>query len=197
MNTQYNFYKRVKTSGSPSHYTNALSTKSGIMPKIVTNYNIQNLVITDVERLKEETIKLKNELNKRNKEYNGIKIAFLKLDSENKKNMRIIEDILEEATRQKYQANNELETDLKNLIHTNISTNSLNRLKESNIINNLRRQNTELKNQVNQKEEEFINLKSSSKASKYHELDQKMKNSIDELNFITESFNTVKTALNE
>ncbi len=44
-------------------------------------------------------INYKNEINKKNKEIHNMKIAFMKLDEENKKNIKIIEEIIIEAGR--------------------------------------------------------------------------------------------------
>lgn len=41
----------------------------------------------------------KHELNKKNKEIHSLKIAFSKLDEENKKNLHIIEEVLIEANK--------------------------------------------------------------------------------------------------
>jgi len=49
--------------------------------------------------LQEELINYKNEINKKNKELHNIKISFIKLDEENKKNIKIMEEIIIEAGR--------------------------------------------------------------------------------------------------
>jgi len=133
---------RLKTSSSPKRNRNAnfiskneSNNQPLIIPNIVTNYNIQNINAWDVDKLKEELILVKNELNKRNKDYNAIKIAYTKLDTENKKNVKIIEEILEEASKQKiipdYLERNVSEHELKNAA-ANISGNNLFKLKEVN-----------------------------------------------------------------
>ena len=48
----------------------------------------------------------KNEVNKKNKELHNLKIAYIKLDEENKKNIKIIEEIIIETGRN--QKNSEL-----------------------------------------------------------------------------------------
>jgi hypothetical protein len=131
---------RVKTSSSPNRInfqvTKIEPTNQAMMPSIVTNYNIQNINTYDTDKLKEELIKSKSELNKRNKEYNAIKIAFNKVDSENKKSVKIIEDILEEAMKQNpsfsADPNSFLNTnDIKNLVaNSTISPSLFFKLKE-------------------------------------------------------------------
>jgi len=134
---------RVKTSGSPNSMplikeygqtgnvafaNNFGTTRQSQNLHLVSNYNIQNLNIMDNDKLKEELIKYKNELNKKSKECHSIKIAFLKLDTENKKNIKIIEEVLQEASKQKGE---EEEGDWKNLISsTNMNFITINKLKE-------------------------------------------------------------------
>jgi hypothetical protein len=38
---------------------------------------------------------LKNEINKKNKEFHNLKIAYFKLDEENKKNVKIVDEIIQ------------------------------------------------------------------------------------------------------
>lgn len=137
---------RVKTSSSP-HNRVIISNMSKndlnnnlMMPNIVTNYNIQNINTLDNEKLKEELIKVKSDLNKKNREYNMIKIGYNKLDGENKKNMKVIDEIIEEVSKQKQHQNPESnadlnENELKNLIaNTNFSPNFLIKIKEVHIV---------------------------------------------------------------
>jgi hypothetical protein len=131
---------RVKTSSSPNrkifHVIKNELTNNVMMPNIVTNYNIQNINLHDTDRLKDELIKAKSELNKRNKEYNAIKVAFNKVDSENKKSVKIIEEILEEAIRQNPTLSGDPtsllnENDIKNLVgNSTISSSLFFKLKE-------------------------------------------------------------------
>jgi len=125
---------RLKTSSSPNRKNFQVikgeSTNNVIMPNIVTNYNIQNINLHDTDRLKDELIKVKSELNKRNKEYNAIKVAFNKVDLENKKSVKIIEEILEEAIRQNPALSSEPnsfinENDIKTLVGNSTITSSL------------------------------------------------------------------------
>jgi hypothetical protein len=134
---------RVKTSGSPNTMplikeygqggnvavaNNFATTRQSHNLHLVSNYNIQNLNIMDNDKLKEELIKYKNELNKKSKECHSLKIAFLKLDAENKKNIKIIEEVLQEASKQKGE---EEESDWKNLIaSTHMNINTINKLKD-------------------------------------------------------------------
>ena len=51
------------------------------------------------EKLNEEIKNMKLEVNKKNKEIHSMKIQFVKLDDENKKNIRILEEVIIEANR--------------------------------------------------------------------------------------------------
>jgi hypothetical protein len=162
MNTQPHFYKsagrlgevkthslmeqsRVKTSSSPTRMPaikdmNPGKSKfnSSSSPAVTSNYNIQNLKIMDPDKLQEELIKAKSELNRKVKELHSLKILYIKLDNENKRNVRIIEEVLDEATRLRALNNSkdrnlEDESNIKNLIaNTYFSDFTLNKLKEVN-----------------------------------------------------------------
>ena len=161
MNTQNHFYKsagrlgevknqslieqsRVKTSSSPTRMPlikelNPGKTKynnNNLSPGVTSNYNIQNLKIMDSDKLQEELIKAKSELNRKVKELHSLKILYGKLDNENKRNVRIIEEVLDEATRLRALNNSkdrnlEDESNIKNLLaNTYFSDFTLNKLKE-------------------------------------------------------------------
>ena len=109
--------KRVKTSSSPNRMP-LIGFKKNVsnIPNVVTNYNIQNLNLMDKDKLNEELIKCKNELNKKNKECHTLKIAFSKLDLENKRSVKIIEEVLEEASKKYGDENNNYESEIKNIL---------------------------------------------------------------------------------
>ena len=58
---------------------------------------INNVNYIDVDKYRDEVIKLKQELNKRNKEYQDLKVECLKLGKENKSNMKLMELVLYES----------------------------------------------------------------------------------------------------
>ena len=79
----------------------------------------------------------KNEINKKIKELHNIKIAFIKLDEENKKNVKIIEEIIIESGRGRKDgvslglSPEELESEIKNILaYTHPSDKMLSKLKE-------------------------------------------------------------------
>ena len=79
----------------------------------------------------------KNEINKKNKEFNSLKVAYIKLDEENKKNIKIIEEIIIETGRNQKNSElikmnqDELENEIKNMMTlSNPSEKTLFKLKE-------------------------------------------------------------------
>jgi hypothetical protein len=132
---------RVRTSGSPNRmplikeYGQGTANQGMQLPSprqtglhFVSNYNIQNLNVMDADKLKEELIKSKNELNKKHKEVHSLRISFFKLDAENRKNIKIIEEVLQEASKQRGE---EEDSDWKNMIaNTYVSLNTVNKLRE-------------------------------------------------------------------
>ena len=65
---------------------------------------------------------MKCEVNKKNKELHSMKVAFVKLDDENKKNIRILEEVIIESNRNrkkvetiKYTAE-DLENEIRNVL---------------------------------------------------------------------------------
>ena len=58
---------------------------------------INSVNYIDVDKYRDELIKLKQELNKRNKEYQDLKVEYLKLAKENKSNIKLMELIICES----------------------------------------------------------------------------------------------------
>ncbi len=80
----------------------------------------------------EETNNLKIEINRKNKEIHLLKIAFAKLDEENKKNIHVIEEVIIEANRNKksngdgFKFNPEdLEKEIRNCLTYSITSDKL------------------------------------------------------------------------
>ena len=85
--------------------------------------------------MQEELINYKNEINKKNKELHNFKIAFIKLDEENKKNVKIIEEIIMESGRGRGEiakiSPEELDSEIKNIMaYTHPSDKMILKLKE-------------------------------------------------------------------
>jgi hypothetical protein len=58
---------------------------------------INNANYMDIDKYRDELIKLKQELNKRNKEYQDLKVEYTKLENEYKSNLKLIELIINES----------------------------------------------------------------------------------------------------
>ncbi len=61
----------------------------------------------------------------------------------------------------------------------------------------LRRQVQEYKTLLYSKEEELTEIKSSSKFAKFHDLDTKLRSTVEELNMISERYSQLRTAIGE
>ncbi len=104
-----NEMKRGYTSSSPKRIKEGTSLK--FFPKqflpTFANYNLQNppqdIVYNSLkqEKLREELINSKNQMNKKNKEFHVMKIAYNKLDEENRKNSKLMQDLMEEYEKSK------------------------------------------------------------------------------------------------
>jgi hypothetical protein len=213
MNTQGNFFKnnqykknqhenyrlaaleqqRGKTSASPTRMPLLKDQKFRGFEIPISNYNIQNINFMDTDKLKDELIKAKNELNKKSKEFHALKISFIKLDEDNKRNIKLIEEVLEGSNTKRQEDKG---TDLTKA-YQNISLASISKLKESHIISSLKRQVHDYKLIIISKEEEISLLKTNSKVAKFHELDLKMKNLSEDFSALTERYNACKTSNTE
>ena len=139
----YDNLPRGRTSMSPNRNTGLSDilkkNRKSKLPLVNGTNNPYKLMDTD--KLNEELITYKNEINKKNKEFNYLKISYNKLDEENKKNINIIEQIIIESGRnqrntQLINMNQEdLENEIKNIFCiSNPSDKMLNKLKEVNTI---------------------------------------------------------------
>ena len=132
------------------------------------NYSEKKLIINnvnyiDVDKYRDELIKLKQELNKRNKEYQDLKVEYAKLEKENKSNLKLIELIINESNSNDNMYSNTFTADMfnnkindnnKNTIDTNINYNTIYPNQNEEINNNL--------NETNKNRNNFKKKKSSS-----------------------------------
>ena len=79
------------------------------------NYSMSDLNNHDIDSIKEELIKTKNELNKLNQDYHELKISYSKLENECKGNVRLIENLFDEGNSNRI-ANNVNVDDNNNMI---------------------------------------------------------------------------------
>jgi hypothetical protein len=124
------FKTRGQTSSSPLREMTGRYFKPFTNRASFHNNSVNNIKVDPVycfitkDKLQEELLLSKNKLNKKTKDFNALKVKFLKLEEENRKNAKLIQDIIEEATQNKKDDNIE-ELDVNNL---NIM--SLQRLKD-------------------------------------------------------------------
>jgi len=162
---------------------------------------------------------MKCEVNKKNKEMHSMKIAFVKLDDENKKNIRILEEVIIEANKNRKKmetvkySTDEMENEIKNVLTYHTPSDKLfsrlmevNKIKEiflfflfkkSHTINSLKRQIFEYKQALANREDEIAILKGNLRITKYQELDGKLKSTIDELIHLKENYTLISGLYNE
>lgn len=196
MKSQSNFFNKSKFDdvstdnhrGKTSHTRMPILMNNGGTLSNFFTYNIQNISTTDNDKLKDELLKIKLELNKKNKEHHALKIAYKKLDEENKRNIRVIEEILAQADK-RLMENPEEEMGINNFSPLDIF-----RLKETHTSNSLKRQIAEYKSQLAQKDEKITQLMLSSKVVKCKDYENKLRFALDELEAMTMRYNTLKTS---
>ena len=107
---------------------------------------INNVNYVDVDKYRDELIKLKQELNKRNKEYQELKVECQKLGKENKSNMKLMELVLYESK-------------LNTKPNQNLNISDIIKMNDNNKNNVDENANHKVNNMINLKEDKNINLK--------------------------------------
>lgn len=123
--------------------------------------------ILEKEKLLENNIHLKSNLNFLNKELTFAKSEVYKRDMELNKQNKIISDIYIDSQ--------------KNNINSNADIKLLSKVKESNFIANMKRQYKELKKQFHEKELEIENLKKTMKMTRIKEIQSECQTYIEEI----------------
>ena len=132
--------------------------------------------------LRDEIIKTKSTLNKRNAELHALKIAYKKLETENQSYWKVINDIISEANRNLMQqgedviTEEEMEQCDENFIRKtgdNISQDTANKLAKQSSNQKQKTKENELREIIRKKDEEINQLINTSKISKMKELDSK------------------------
>ena len=158
------------------------------------SYNMNEISHMDIDKLRDELIKIKTEYHKKIAENKKIKIAYTKLENENNSNCKIIKELIAEANREmilKEEGVADLkQTDEKTLpkIGQHISKDSLNKSSEHYLTHQLKMEVIKLRNQLEEKETVIASLKNKQKATKYSELDCKYAKTFQELMNVTEKF---------
>ena len=131
------------------------------------NYSEKKLIINnvnyiDVDKYRDELIKLKQELNKRNKEYQDLKVEYAKLEKENKSNLKILELIINESNSND---DNNIYNTFSGDMYNNMNGNNTNTI-DNNINSSTKcqnqNQNQNNNNEINKTRNNFKKKKSSS-----------------------------------
>jgi len=145
---------------------------------IFNKLNKKEIYGHDNEKLRETILNLKKELNNKGKEISSLKIELNALNIEEKKKIKIIENILSSSGKSLEEIINVLD-DNKHIDKIDLSANSVIKLREIYVINFLKSQVGQLKSIIKEKEEEIKILKENSKVAKITHMDiemQDMKN---------------------
>lgn len=183
---------------------------------------INNVNYIDVDKYRDELIKLKQELNKRNKEYQELKVEYLKLEKDNKSNLKLIELIICESdssgtsnnvmnTNPFYNLNdnnkvnfednlmfkekendNILLKDDKNIKTKNLCKQTIKKLKDKYLYSKMKEEIMHLREEISEKDTLMSHLKSNSKIIKLRELDNKYADTYQELVQLRDKFKKVE-----
>ena len=180
---------------------------------------INNVNYIDVDKYRDEVIKLKQELNKRNKEYQDLKVECLKLGKENKSNMKLMELVLYESRlntkdnqnlniseiinmndnnknnfddNPNKKVNNMILKEDKNIIGKNLCKQTIKKLKEKYLYSKMREEINHLKEELSEKDTLMVHLKNSSKIIRLRELDNKYADTYHELVELKDKYKKVE-----
>ena len=181
---------------------------------------INNVNYVDVDKYRDELIKLKQELNKRNKEYQELKVECQKLGKENKSNMKLMELVLYESKLNtkpnqnlnisdiiKMNDNNKNNVDEnanhkvnnminlkedKNINPKNLCKQTIKKLKDKYLYSKMREEINHLKEEISERDTLMVHLKNSSKIIRLRELDNKYADTYNELIELKDKYKKVE-----
>ena len=181
---------------------------------------INNVNYVDVDKYRDELIKLKQELNKRNKEYQELKVECQKLGKENKSNMKLMELVLYESKLNtkpnqnlnisdiiKMNNNNKNNVDEnanhkvnnminlkedKNINPKNLCKQTIKKLKDKYLYSKMREEINHLKEEISERDTLMVHLKNSSKIIRLRELDNKYADTYNELIELKDKYKKVE-----
>lgn len=134
----------------------------------------KDFVGVEVEKLQEEILRLKKENNRKDKEINCLKSELNNLSNEDKKKLKIIEDILSSSGKSYDEIVSILEGKSK-AEKMDLSATSIIRLREVYVINFLKSQIGQLKGLLSERENEIIELKNNTKVTKMSQMENECK----------------------
>lgn len=126
------------------------------------------------EKLQDHILKLKKEVNTKSKEVNSLKVELNLLSIEDKKKLKVIEDILSGSGKSFDEVVMILDGQSK-VEKIDLSANSVIKLREIYVINFLKSQVGQLKALINERDEEIQKLKANTKVIKYTQLESEFK----------------------
>ena len=181
---------------------------------------INNVNYVDLDKYRDELIKLKQELNKRNKEYQELKVECQKLGKENKSNMKLMELVLYESKLNtkpnqnlnisdiiKMNDNNKNNVDEnanhkvnnminlkedKNINPKNLCKQTIKKLKDKYLYAKMREEINHLKEEISERDTLMVHLKNSSKIIRLRELDNKYADTYNELIELKDKYKKVE-----
>ena len=181
---------------------------------------INNVNYVDVDKYRDELIKLKQELNKRNKEDQELKVECQKLGKENKSNMKLMELVLYESKLNtkpnqnlnisdiiKMNDNNKNNVDEnanhkvnnminlkedKNINPKNLCKQTIKKLKDKYLYAKMREEINHLKEEISERDTLMVHLKNSSKIIRLRELDNKYADTYNELIELKDKYKKVE-----
>ena len=177
---------------------------------------INSVNYIDVDKYLDELIKLKQELNKRNKEYQDLKVEYLKLAKENKSNIKLMELIICESDSNSKQnqnmniydaindnnknniddninkVNNIPLKDEKNIRVKNLCKQTIKKLKDKYLFTRMKEEIIHLKEEISEKDTLMSHLKNSSKIIRLRELDNRFADTYHELIELKDKYKKVE-----
>ena len=171
---------------------------------IFNKLNKKDLFGYDNEKLQETIIGLKKEVNLKSKEINSLRVEMNLLAIEDKKKMKVIENILSSSGKSLDEIESILDNN-KNIDKIDLTANSVIKLREIYVINFLKSQVTQLKFIIKEKEDEIKTLRENSKVTKIIQLDNEisslkneniqLRENIDKSNFQNEQIKEKYTSM--
>ncbi len=134
----------------------------------------KEFVGVEVEKLQEEILKLKKENNRKDREITSLKSELNNISNEDKKKLKIIEDILSSSGKSYEEIVSILEGKSK-ADKMDLSATSIIRLREVYVINFLKSQISQLKTLLQERENEISDLKNNVKVTKMSQMENECK----------------------
>lgn len=160
---------------------------------IFSKMNKKELFGYDNEKLTETIINLKKDINLKTREINSLKVELNLLNIEDKKKLKIIENVLSSSGKS-FEEIVAILDDGKQVDKIDLTANSVIKLREIYVINFLKSQVGQLKSIIKEKDDEIRNLKENSKVSKISQLDYENQSIVNENNQIKQNLEKLTIA---